>query len=143
MEIPFAKAEAVGRSCLENGELEELRGWCTLSYSRLAQHLLTNSKTLKRWLAEPEFARNIHATTAARIGEFMISTSVLVQLMLNEGVRVIDLYPLNLLAGQMGRSVNSPHFQELCRAKEITCYDMGPLGVYVPRVQAEELKGRK
>jgi hypothetical protein len=143
MELSFTETEQIGRSSLANGDLEQVRVWFSLSYTRLAGHLQTNSRTLKRWLAEPDFALNIHSTTAARIGEFVSEMAVRSRLLLDEGVRIIDLYPLALLAGQMGKSVSSPTFTEMCRTKEITCYDMGVLGVYIPMVQVEVLKGKK
>lgn len=144
MELAFTEAVSIGRQSLDNDDLEALRQWFSLSYTRLATHLHTNSRTLKRWLSEPDFAANIHDTTAARIGQLCTELTMAAHDLLHEqGVMIIDLYPLSLLAGEMGRSITSPSFTEACRTGTITCYDMGNLGIYIPKSQVEVLKDKK
>lgn len=144
MELAFTEAVSIGRQSLDNDDLETLRKWFSLSYTRLATHLHTNSRTLKRWLSEPDFATNIHDTTAARIGQFCNDLTIRAgNLLYMRSVKISDLYPLSLLAGEMGRSITSPSFVEACRTGTITCYDMGNLGIYIPKSQVEALKGKK
>lgn len=144
MQMSFAEAEAFGRQILLKGELTYLRETFTLSFSRLAGHLHTNTKTLKRWLGDPvRTATSVHSTTAARVGEFYQALDDLDKRYACDNVMVDQLYPLSLLAGEMGRSVSSPAFTRMCQTGEITCYDMGILGIYIPRTQVELLKGAK
>lgn len=142
MELGFVEAVDAGRAFVTDGTLDELRGWFSLSYTRMAAHLHTNSRTLKRWLSEPDFAARMHDTTAARIGEFSYKLGMKIRdLLHNEKVRITDLYPLSLLAGQLGRSITSPSFTEACQSGRISCYDLGELGIYIPKSQIEALKG--
>jgi hypothetical protein len=141
--LSFAEAETIGRHALANAELEFLRNMFGLSYSRMAGHLHTNTLTLKRWVSDPEFASRIQATTAARIGQFCSDLVVLATDFGAKGIHVANLYPLSLLAGQLGRSVSSPAFTEMCQTGRITCYDMGILGTYIPQEQVDELKAAK
>jgi fructose-1,6-bisphosphatase/inositol monophosphatase family enzyme len=144
MELNFSEAVGIGRNALVNEDLETIREWFSLSYTRLANHLHTNSRTLKRWLSEPDFAAKIHDTTAARIGEFCsVMEGKAKDLLHDHQVKIYDLYPLSLLAGELGCSTTSPRFTEMCRTQQISCYDMGILGVYIPKTQAEALKGKK
>jgi len=143
MELSFKDAAAGGREFLSDGYLEELRKHFSLSYTRMATYLHTNSRTLKRWMAEPGFAANIHDTTAARIGQFAYDLIMKIKEFREQGVEVNDLYPLSLLAGQLGRSVTSPSFQRMCQSGEITCYDMDFLGVYIPVSQVDQLRKAK
>lgn len=143
MELSFKDAASGGREFLDDGYLEDLRKHFTLSYTRMATFLHTNSKTLKRWMSEPEFAANIHDTTAARIGQFAYDLIMKIKELREQEIEICDLYPLSLLAGQMGRSITSPSFQRMCQSGEITCYDMGDLGVYIPKFQADKLKAAK
>lgn len=144
MELGFAEAVSTGRQAISDGILEEVRDWLSLSYTKLATLLHTNSRTLKRWMAEPDFAARMHDTTAARIGQFAVDMLKSIRdLDRDEGVMVTDLYPLSLLAGQLGRSVTSPSFTEACRTGRITCYDMGILGTYIPKSQVDELRTKK
>jgi hypothetical protein len=142
-DLPFAEAEKVGRHALSNNELEFLRQLFALSYSRMAGHLHTNTQTLKRWIDDPEFAGRIQATTAARIGQFCADLVALATKFGTQGIHVANLYPLSLLAGQLGRSLSSPAFTEMCQSGRITCHDMGILGTYIPVEQVEELKAAK
>jgi hypothetical protein len=142
-DLPFAGAERVGRHALANNELEFLRKLFALSYSRMAGHLHTNTQTLKRWIEDPEFASRIQATTAARIGQFCADLAQLATKFGAQGIHVGNLYPLSLLAGELGRSLSSPAFTEMCQSGRITCYDMGILGPYIPLEQVEELKAAK
>jgi hypothetical protein len=144
MELGFAEAVSTGRQSIADGDLERVREWLSLSYTKLATLLHTNSRTLKRWMAEPEFAARMHDTTAARIGQFTVDMMTIIRDLARERhVMVIDLYPLSLLAGQLGRSVMSPSFTEACQTGRITCYDMGILGTYIPKSQVDELRTKK
>lgn len=144
MDLPFTDAVSLGRGALVNDELESLRKWFSMSHTSLAGHLHTNSRTLKRWLSDPAFAANIHDTTAARIGQLCFELELMARNLLdNLNIRISDLYPLSLLAGELGRSVTSASFAELCRTNAITCHTIGFLGVYIPKHQVEALKGKK
>lgn len=140
-ELGFTEAVRTGRLFIIDGTLDELREWFSLSYTRLATHLHTNSRTLKRWMADPDFAARMHDTTAARIGQFSRDLGWWAENLLHGGVKVTDLYPLSLLAGQLGRSISSPSFTEACQTGRITCYDLDVLGIYIPKAQIEALKG--
>lgn len=141
IELPFAEAERFGRDeMLWQGGLETIRGWFSLSHTRLAGELNTNTKALKSWLNDPEVAKRIQATTAARIGQFGYTLSGKARELLDQGINVTTLYPLWRLAGELGRSTTSPKFVELCRANHITCVDTGILGIYIPVEQALALK---
>lgn len=111
-----------------------------MSDTRLAMHLRTNTASLRRWFTNPDTVERMHDTTAARIGQWSYEAASAARVLLDQGVRMIDLYPLNLLAGQMGRSVSSLLYIKMCREGEITCYDLGPMGVYIPRDQVDKLK---
>jgi len=143
MQLPFKEAEDLGRLVLTDGTLVELQEWFTLSRSRLATALCTNTTSLKVWLSDPGYVTRIHATTAARVGEFAYQLGMRATDLLEEGVNVRDLYPLSLLAGQLGRSTSSPIFTEMCRTRRITCYDMGLLGTYIPKTEATRLKAKE
>jgi hypothetical protein len=144
MELGFAEAVSTGRQAISDGGLEDVRTWLSLSYTRLATLLHTNSRTLKRWMSEPDFAARMHDTTAARIGQFTVDMLEKVRdLARDKDVMATDLYPLSLLAGQLGRSVTSPSFAEACRTGRITCFDMGILGTYIPKSQVDELRMKK
>jgi len=143
MTTSFVKLEQIGRHALADDELEYLRKLFTLSHSRLAGHLHTNTRTLKMWLTDPQVATRVHSTTAARIGEFCVELVSMAAKYGSQGIHIANLYPLSLLAGQLGRSVESPAFTQLCRTNAITCYDMGILGTYIPSDQVEALRGKK
>lgn len=139
-QLQFLEAEKFGRETLANGGLEELRQWFSLSHTRLANHLSTNTTALRAWLSDAEVASRIQSTTAARIGQFSYSLAGTAERLLKGGVRVTDLYPLWKLAGELGRSPSSPVFRQMCQAQKLTCIDTGILGVYVPSTEAQQLK---
>jgi len=140
MNLTFVDAEQLGHQVIRSGDLENLRRWLSLSYTRLASHLGTNSVSLKKWLADPDSTRRMHSTTVARIGQWSYDAGLMVRNLLDSGVRIQDLTPLSIIAGQMGRSVESLLFTEMCRTGQITCFDLGKLGVYIPHDQIDSLK---
>lgn len=140
--LPFAEAEQFGREMLANGGMEELRGWFRLSHTKLAGHLQTNTTTVRAWLEIPSVSEKMQSTTAERVGQFAHQLTLKARELYDSGVRVTDLYPLWLLAGELGCSVASPKFVRLCQTDQLTCYDTGVLGVYIPTVQAEQLKSK-
>jgi hypothetical protein len=142
--LSFVDAEEFGRNILASGGLEELRQWYSLSYTRLANHLSTNTTALRSWLDQPSTVQRIQATTAARIGQFAYALTIKARELYDQdpSIKVTDLYPLWKLAGELGRSSVSPKFMQLCRSQQLTCIDTVVLGVYVPTIQAEQLKSK-
>jgi hypothetical protein len=140
--LPFTEAHQIGLQVLSSGGLEELRVWFTLSHTKMANHLCTNTTTLRSWMSDPAAVTRMQDTTVARVGQFAYQLSAKARELYDNNVRITDLYPLSLLAGELGRSVSSPRFREWCQQERLTCYDTGILGIYVPKDQADQLKSK-
>jgi hypothetical protein len=139
IELDITAAEAIGRKIVKDGELPTYRKTFMLSITRTAQILGTSTKVVRQWEQNPRMTTRMHSMSAARLGQLTNQLDGLTLDLHQENLEPHDLVPLWYLASGLGISPNSPRLAQKCQAEEITCFDLGILGTYILRAQADAL----
>lgn len=146
METNILANENYGREAIEQGKLRQHRHLFSLSRTRTAQLLGTSTRTITQWEEMEGSApstRKLYSMSAARIGQFLTTTEAIHQRLLSQDIDPAKLVPLSTLTALLGISVNSPLITNRCQTGALNCHDLGILGIYVPRDQAETLLNYK
>jgi hypothetical protein len=134
-------AEIFGRSIVkEAGRLAKMRGRFHLSVRRTAQLLSTAGQVVARWEAEPDCYQKIYRGTAVRLGQLAHHMDEVEQHLYDKGILVSGLLPITVVAGDLGLSPSSKLILDKCQTGELHCFSLGNLGIYIPELQADELR---
>lgn len=142
IELDILAAEALGRETVAYGLISPFRTAFSLSRNRMAFLLATSSYVVGQWENDPDKANTMHSMSAAKLGQLAHQLKSTLVRLEQDDIDPSSLTPLADLANMLGRSASSPYMAELCQTGKLTCYDLGILGTYVPRVQADALRGK-
>ena len=135
--------ERMGREAVTNRHVADLRYRYNLSVRRLAEMLETASQVVARWENNPVTGLRMRPLSAIRLGRLMFEAEM-EEIKLNHlDVQLDDLIPIGQVTAELGLSPSSKLIAEKCRTGEITCYNLGRFGVYIPYAQANTMLRRK
>jgi len=116
---------AAGRTAIANGRIRSLKEQFNLSWPVMASLIGVDAASLKMWV---DGTREPSHASARKIGAWMIEVQRSSK-ELNGAPAPEELVSLSMAAQYLGMSYAT--VLEKCQARELTCVDLGALGVYI------------
>lgn len=139
----LADLERLGRvTVATEGRIAYVRDLLHLSRNRFGAFCGTSSKTVAAWEADPAASLRMTPRTARRVGEFYAWVESVLADLDDTDIDPRDLVPLSVVASRLGLGPQSHMLREKCRTGVIACKDLGMLGIYIPRAEADDLYRR-
>jgi hypothetical protein len=125
---------AEGRAALANGRVRSLKDQFNLSWPVMANLIGVDAASLKMWV---DGTREPSHTSAKKLGAWYLSVQdTYKQICMDYGAD--DMVSLSVAAQYLGMSYAT--VLEKCQARELTCVDLGALGVYILKSDLPSLK---
>lgn len=130
---PGEQAEE-GRQAIANGELQHLKELYNLSWAVLATLIKVDATALKQWTAGKRIPSHEHAK---KVGAWMLEVQDTIDTT-TLAYSPDDLAPLSVASQVLGMSYAT--VLRKCQERELTCVDLGALGVYILKSDLRILK---
>ena len=126
-----------GRKAITTGRIRNLKDQFNLSWPVIANLIGVDPASLKMWV---EGTREPSHTSAKKLGVWMLQANYAEkQIALRaDSVTPDDLVPLSVAAQYLGMSYAT--VLQKCQDRELTCVDLGALGVYIMKTDLPSLK---
>lgn len=126
-----------GRKALSSGRVRSLKEQFNLSWPALANLIGVDAASLKMWI---DGTREPSHASAKKVGAWMLQADYAQQgvALRADGITPEDLVSLSMAAQYLGMSYAT--VLQKCQARELTCVDLGALGVYILKTDLPNLK---
>lgn len=128
---------ALGREALSSGRVRSLKEQFNLSWPALASLIGVDAASLKMWI---DGTREPSHLSARKVGAWMLQADYAEKsvALRADGVTPDDLVSLSTAAQYLGMSYAT--VLQKCQDRELTCVDLGALGVYILKMDLPNLK---
>lgn len=128
---------ARGREALTNGRVRSLKEQFNLSWPAVANLIGVDAASLKMWI---DGTREPSHASARKVGAWILQADYAQRgvVLRADGVTPEDLVSLSMAAQYLGMSYAT--VLQKCQDRELTCVDLGALGVYILKRDLPSLK---
>lgn len=128
---------ATGREAIASGRVRSLKEQFNLSWPAIANLIGVDAASLKMWV---DGTREPSHTSARKLGVWLLQANHAEKGLARraDGVTPDDLVSLSTAAQYLGMSYAT--VMQKCQARELTCVDLGALGIYVLKTDLPTLK---
>jgi hypothetical protein len=128
---------AEGRKALTNGRIRTLKDQFNLSWPTMANLIGVDAASLRMWV---EGTREPSHASAKKLGVWLLQADHAAKDVARraDGVSPDDLVSLSVAAQYLGMSYGT--VLQKCQDRELTCVDLGALGVYIMKTDLPILR---